>query len=225
MGERNKPVDVLDLYDEIARGVDGYLDSLGSEHDGAREKIAADGARLRASIDDLRAEVAELKRSRDYYENACVQMDGEICQMLGQALGYPWLKDDQKNFPGATEAEGVCVGDHVAETIAMEAARRIGELERERDEARAENEQLRARVAELERERDSLKHLHLVQGVADRADERERWAKWHDRKASDLEDMASRCHNSILSLVYRTRAEAQRESAITIRANEGQDDD
>jgi hypothetical protein len=49
----------------------------------------------------------------------------EICQILGRALGYPWFKDDQMNFPGATEANGVCVGDHVAVTLAMEAARKI----------------------------------------------------------------------------------------------------
>lgn len=48
--------------------------------------------------------------------------DAEICQTLGKVLGYPLFKDDQKNFPGATEADGVCVGEHIAETLAMEAA-------------------------------------------------------------------------------------------------------
>lgn len=53
----------------------------------------------------------------------------EIEQLLGGALGYPWFKDDPKNFPGATEADGVCVGDHVAVTLAMEAAQRIAGLQ------------------------------------------------------------------------------------------------
>ena len=53
-----------------------------------------------------------------------------IEQTLGRALGYPWYKDDQKNFPGSTDEDGVCVGDHVAESIAAEAAHRI-ELLRE----------------------------------------------------------------------------------------------
>src|ERR1035437_2186533 len=40
-------------------------------------------------------------------ENACEKMNNEVCQVLGQALGwYPWYKDDQKNFPGATEKDG-----------------------------------------------------------------------------------------------------------------------
>jgi len=49
----------------------------------------------------------------------------EVEQVLGKALGYPWYKDDQKNFPGTTVADGVCVGDHVPESLLDEAARRI----------------------------------------------------------------------------------------------------
>jgi hypothetical protein len=49
----------------------------------------------------------------------------EVCQALGKALHYPWFKDDQKNFPGATEEAGVCVGEHVAPSIAEEAAKWI----------------------------------------------------------------------------------------------------
>ena len=50
-------------------------------------------------------------------------------QHLGKALVFPWYKDDQKNFPGATSEHGVCVGDHVPETLAISASRRITELE------------------------------------------------------------------------------------------------
>ena len=49
----------------------------------------------------------------------------EIEQTLGQALGYPWFKDDQENWPGSTEEHGVCVGEHVPMTLAMEAADRL----------------------------------------------------------------------------------------------------
>jgi|SRR5690606_2675517 len=53
----------------------------------------------------------------------------EIEQILGQAIGgYPWYKDDQTNFPGATEKDGVCVGDHTPTTLAMEAAALIKSL-------------------------------------------------------------------------------------------------
>lgn len=67
---------------------------------------------------ELKAKIYNLRRDWS-------RSDDEIQQTLGKALGYPWFKDDQVNFPGATEAEGVCVGDHVAGTIAMEAAREI----------------------------------------------------------------------------------------------------
>jgi hypothetical protein len=74
---------------------------------------------------------AEIERLRLGYTT----LNSEVCQYLGKALGYPWFKDDQENFPGATEDSGVCTGAHVAETIAAEAARRIGNLEAERDRA------------------------------------------------------------------------------------------
>jgi len=73
---------------------------------------------------DVRWKKAEAEVER--LHNACVKMNEEICQIAGQALGYyPWFKDDQKNFPGATEAHGVCVGDHVAESITQELADRF----------------------------------------------------------------------------------------------------
>lgn len=67
----------------------------------------------------------EIERLRQ----ACTKMNDEVCQILGKALGYPWYKDSPDIFPGATEASGVCVGDHVAESIAAEAAHYIQKLE------------------------------------------------------------------------------------------------
>ena len=61
-------------------------------------------------------------------EIAYSKLNESVCQSLGKALGYPWYKDDQKNFPGSTEADGVCVGEHVAESIADEAAQYIETL-------------------------------------------------------------------------------------------------
>jgi hypothetical protein len=83
-------------------------------------------------VQKLRAVLAERDRLRDAY----TKMNTEVCQRLGKALGYPWFKDDQENFPGATEENGVCTGEHVAESIAAEAARRIDDLEAERDRLR-----------------------------------------------------------------------------------------
>lgn len=76
----------------------------------------------------------------------------DVCQQIaGKALGYPWYKDDQKNFPGATEKDGVCIGDHADDTIVEELASAYTTL-------RAENERLRglaptpATAEEVERE-------------------------------------------------------------------------
>jgi hypothetical protein len=70
----------------------------------------------------LEAELARVKYSAQ-------QMFHEVEQTLGKALRYPWFRDDPANFPTATEADGVCVGEHVPESIALEAANRIRELE------------------------------------------------------------------------------------------------
>lgn len=75
------------------------------------------------SVLELVAETCDVK-----LREIVIAKDREISQILGKALGYPWFKDDQKNFPGATEEDGVCVGEHVAETLAMEAANRIQNL-------------------------------------------------------------------------------------------------
>jgi hypothetical protein len=74
----------------------------------------------------------------NFLQQGCAKTEHEIKQVLGKALGnYPWYKDDQKNFPSATDADGVCVGEHVAETIAEEAANVIVQLREQRDELEA----------------------------------------------------------------------------------------
>lgn len=91
------------------------------------------------------AALAKCREKFDVLRNTCIREDYEIQQILGKALGYPWFKDDQKNFPNATEDDGVCVGEHVAITLAMEAADRLVgyraciETERERCAKIAEN--------------------------------------------------------------------------------------
>jgi hypothetical protein len=77
----------------------------------------------------LRAALAHTDRERDRLRKAATDQNHQIEQTLGAALGYPRYCDDQKAFPDATEADGVCVGDHVAETLAEEAAARIVTLQ------------------------------------------------------------------------------------------------
>ncbi|MCK9599143.1 MAG: hypothetical protein M0R06_08895 [Sphaerochaeta sp.] len=72
-----------------------------------------------------RRTIAEAERIISAHQRECQEVE----QLLGQALHYPWYKDDQRNFPGATEADGVCLGDHVTVSIAAEAAAKIRELE------------------------------------------------------------------------------------------------
>jgi hypothetical protein len=69
---------------------------------------------------ELNAANAKIKQLRD----GIYKQGHEIEQTCGKALGYQLFKDDQKNFPGSTEEDGVCVGDHVAETIVSELAKR-----------------------------------------------------------------------------------------------------
>jgi hypothetical protein len=73
-------------------------------------------------IDALQAEVEALRGS-------LAKSNDIICQTLGKVLGFPWYKDDLDLFPGATESAGVCIGDHVAETMAVQAADRIRHLD------------------------------------------------------------------------------------------------
>lgn len=84
------------------------------------------------------AEISRMEADRERVSLLCSVDNDDICQTLGKALGYPWFKDDQENFPGATEVDGVCVGEHVGASIAAEAADRIVKLEGEVDRLRRE---------------------------------------------------------------------------------------
>lgn len=69
-------------------------------------------------IESQAAEIAELRRQREGYQRHLRECE----QIAGRALGYPRYEDDQKNFPGTTDADGVCVGDHIADTVVAELA-------------------------------------------------------------------------------------------------------
>jgi hypothetical protein len=86
----------------------------------------------------------EIERLRAWKEKVIDQArrdEDSICQDLGRALGFPWYKDDPANFPNATEADGVCVGDLVGVVLAEMAADKIAALRAEiaaKDEALAQ---------------------------------------------------------------------------------------
>lgn len=103
--------------------------------------------------------LSEIERLR----TACTKMNEEISQILGKVLGYPWFKDDQKNFPNATDDDGVAVGDHVAETLAMEAADEIERLRKDVSVLEVYKKEMTeiiiARNDEIERLREALKRI------------------------------------------------------------------
>lgn len=82
----------------------------------ARAKLSSSG-----NIINQNNELTQLREYKDKAQKAFYRIE----QTLGKALGNPWYKDDQKNFPGATEADGVCVGDSTAESLAEEAANKL----------------------------------------------------------------------------------------------------
>lgn len=72
--------------------------------------------------------VAELEAHIKTITEGCARENLNIEQICGEALGYPRYCDDQENFPGATEEDGVCVGEHVAASIASELAGKYRDL-------------------------------------------------------------------------------------------------
>ena len=91
-----------------------------------RNDLLKDYARI---IDEHREVIAKLNKQNV----KMLEEFREIEQILGKALNYPWFKDDQKNFPLSTEADGVCVGAEIAWSLATQAADRIKELQEQLD--------------------------------------------------------------------------------------------
>lgn len=120
-----------------------------------RNQLIKDYAKI---IDNQIEEILRLKGVRD----KCIQELYEIEQILGKALNYPWLKDDQKNFPLATEKDGVCVGPNTACSLAMEAADRIKQLNRTCSDLRKELADPSADIQEY-----VLQKLNIYQQAAD----------------------------------------------------------
>ena len=90
----------------------------------AADALEALHGQARASLDKV--EVESITKHPQWL--ALRKEEWEAEQILGKALGYPWYKDDQKNFPGCNESDGVCTGDHTLVTLAMEASRHIASL-------------------------------------------------------------------------------------------------
>src|ERR1700675_4130095 len=66
-----------------------------------------------------------MSRGVAFWRKLYFDLANEVEQVLGKALGYPRYSDDQKNFPGTTEADGVCVGENVPDFLLSEAAGKL----------------------------------------------------------------------------------------------------
>jgi len=78
---------------------------------------------LLQEVEDGVAEIAKAPEEHREEAKHLRRILDDVQQIAGKALGYPWYKDDPVNFPDATEADGVCIGEHVAETIVEELAK------------------------------------------------------------------------------------------------------
>lgn len=86
-------------------------------------EVAKQDAVVKAALTQRDGVLDELARFR---HEAALE-DHRVEQILGAALGYPRYCDDQVNFPGTTEADGVCVGEHVPATLAQEIVTRLAD--------------------------------------------------------------------------------------------------
>jgi hypothetical protein len=93
-----------------------------------------------SKILELGRKVEELHAEAERLRNACAKQDGDVQQVLGKVLGFPRFADDQQSFPGSTEADGVCVGEHTGASLADEAVKTIKYL---RDELRLSKDKIR----------------------------------------------------------------------------------
>lgn len=91
----------------------------------------ADKQNLAAELSECIESLTKDRLLTDYLEiiDGLKEESEEIEQILGKALGYPWYQDDPKNFPTATENDGVCVGIETAWSLANIAADKLKELE------------------------------------------------------------------------------------------------
>ena len=118
------------LINELTEGIDALAERRKMERDRLDERLGK--RRERVNQEELFAPHMEEANDRLTQDKkailALIKESDEIAQILGKALCYPYYKDDPKNFPTATEADGVCVGDHTAWSLAKDAADLIAKL-------------------------------------------------------------------------------------------------
>ena len=97
--------------------------ALARQEKALREKAEAKLAAAEELAEVGKRELAEAKvhiKKLEYIEYNFSRQNFEICQTLGKALGYPWYKYNQRNFPGETKslAEQIVTSLAASEAIA-----------------------------------------------------------------------------------------------------------
>lgn len=77
--------------------------------------------------------VVRVVRERDHYKRAALRSESEIHDTLAKALGYPLYQPGEPGF--SPDRDNYVTGDHTAASLALEAARRISEMQKIIDEA------------------------------------------------------------------------------------------
>jgi hypothetical protein len=97
----------------------------------SNKKLKADVKGYRKQAKKAKKDHRETKHELERLKHAWSVANDEMCQEMGKALGFPWFYDDQESFPGSTAENGVCIGDHVAESLVTMVVRRMQEAETE----------------------------------------------------------------------------------------------
>lgn len=128
-----------------------------SEMSDFADVMITDKRLLTIEVQRLQAELATALQESARLQKAYCTTASEIEQTLGKALGYPEL------YPHASDVNdgAVCVGDHVPETLAAEAAKKIAELKQNRA-AIAERVAMRVKAGIYAAFKEARRRNHVI---------------------------------------------------------------
>lgn len=118
--------DSVQGHENLAKMAASELDALRDALEAAEERSAAamrltDG--YAQAIEGLAARAEKAEVERDWYREACVDLEHGIQYILASALGYPEFQPGEPGF--SEDRTNYNIGDHTATSLAMEAASRL----------------------------------------------------------------------------------------------------
>jgi len=106
-----------------------YVGKLPECEGGAVYFLDRGTAEFIAAAPEMMQVIRALQEKLHRYSQGYIKELREAEQVAGKALGYPYYKDDLKNFPDCNEEDGVCTGEHTPVTIVMELAEKYKALQ------------------------------------------------------------------------------------------------